>query len=608
MTPPEQQDAFESELSRQVWRTKYQYRPADGTDAERSVCDTWSRVANAVASIEAQPALWRQRFLSALTGFQFIPAGRILAGAGTAHQTTLFNCFVMNFIEDSLTGIFENLKQSALTMQWGGGIGCDFSTLRPHGAPAQTRGTTASGPISFMRVWDTMCATLLSTGARRGAMIATLRCDHPDIEAFINAKREKGALVNFNLSVQVSDQFMAAVAADGEWPLYFPAERGSADAETKCMRWPGQTGEIPCNVWGRVPARRLWHEMIEAAYDTAEPGVLFIDRINRLNNLYYREHITSTNPCGEVPLPPHGACDLGSINLTAFVTQPYSRHARIDLQGVARTARIATRMLDDVIDLSRYPLEEQAHEARSSRRIGLGITGLGDALIMLGLHYDSDAARDVAREALATIRDNAYRTSVELAAEKEPFPYFEREAFLSGHYVAGLPDDIRDAIARDGIRNSHLLAVAPTGTISLLANNVSSGVEPVFAFEGCRRVLNAQGAFETHKTQDRALALWRQMEGGPLPDSFVTATELAPAAHLTMQAALQPLVDNSISKTINVPADMPAADFASIYLRAYELGLKGCTVFRPNEVTGSILLEQEAAGPAHCCTLEREGD
>lgn len=602
-------DPIENTLSQQVWQSKYRYRPRADADAEQSIAETWARVAAAVASVEPdEPERWERAFLEALSGFRFMPAGRILAGAGTSHRATLFNCFVMDFIEDSLEGIFDNLKQSALTMQWGGGIGCDFSTLRPHGAHAAARSTTASGPVSFMRVWDAMCATLLSTGARRGAMMATLRCDHPDIGAFIDAKRQAGALVNFNLSVQVTDEFMAAVAAGDEWPLCFPDEHDDGNAEHKEIRWPGYAREVRCRIWERVPARELWQRIIDAAYDTAEPGVLFVDGINRWNNLYYREHITSTNPCGEVPLPAHGACDLGSINLAAFVRDPFSARARLDLDGIGDIAAVATRFLDNVIDLSKYPLESQAREARSSRRIGLGVTGLADALIMLGRDYDSDAGRDTARLALQRIRDSAYRTSVETARRKGPFPYFDRDAYLAGRYVGTLPAELRDMIAADGIRNSHLLAIAPTGTISLLANDISSGIEPVFSFEGQRRVLNPDGVFETHETTDHAFAIWRRIGRGARPKTFITARELRPEAHLRMQAELQPFVDNSISKTINVPTDMPKQAFESIYRSAHELGLKGCTVFRPNELRGSILLGAEPGGPAHCCTLDREGD
>ena len=599
-------------LSREVWRSKYRSR--EGGVAEESVVATWERVAAAVAAAETTDRrTWHRAFRSALDGFGFLPAGRILAGAGTSHHTTLFNCFVMGFIEDSLEGILDQLKQGALTMQSGGGIGCDFSTLRPHGSEAASRGTTASGPVSFMRVWDAMCATLLSTGSRRGAMMGTLRCDHPDIEAFVDAKIEPGALTNFNLSVQVTNEFMNAVDRAGDWPLCFPSREDEiADGtDLRYIRWPGYGSEVACRVVRRLPAGSLWQRIMNAAYETAEPGVLFIDRINHLNNLYYREHITATNPCGEIPLPAYGACDLGSINLTAFVEQPFSNKARLDHDGLASAATIATRFLDDVIDVSEFPLPPQADQARGSRRIGLGVTGLGDALIMLGLHYDSDAARTSAEAALRTIRDAAYRSSIQLAREKGAFPYFEKDPFLGGRYVAELPDDIRDGIARDGLRNSHLMAIAPTGTISLLANNVSSGIEPVFAFEAERRVLNRSGRFDTHEAVDYAFSLWRQTGSGHkrLPAHFVTAEELSPEAHLRMQATLQPLVDNSISKTINVPECIPREEFASIYSRAFQLGLKGCTVFRPNAVRGAILSRSSGVpGRVHCCTPEREGD
>lgn len=603
---------FDNELSRQVWRSKYQYRTADGA-ADHSIEATWARVARALAAAEpGDQAISETEFRQVLEDFKFLPAGRILAGAGTAHLTTLFNCFVMDFVTDSLEGIFDGLKDAAMTMQWGGGIGCDFSTLRPSGADAMTRGTTASGPVSFMRVWDAMCGTLLSTGARRGAMMGTLRCDHPDIEDFIDAKREQGMLTHFNLSVQVTDAFMQAVAREDDWPLVFPVTEGSdaSPADTRQLRWSGHDRKVPCAVAGHVPAAELWQRLMDAAYDTAEPGVLFVDRINQLNNLYYREHITSTNPCGEIPLPPFGACDLGSINLTAFVQRPFSGQAVLDMDGIAATAKTATRMLDNVIDQSEFPLEQQAAEARGSRRIGLGVTGLGDALIMLGQHYDSDSARALAQEVLRNIRDTAYRTSIELAAQKGSFPYFERDAYLAGEYVGRLPADIRKGIARNGIRNSHLLAIAPTGTISLLANNVSSGIEPVFAFEAERRVLNRAGEFDLYPATDHAFALWRRAQGreSSLPDCFVTAPELSPEAHLQMQAALQPLVDNSISKTINVPETITREAFASIYRRAFDLGLKGCTVFRPNPVRGAVLTRLEQIGGVHCCAPEREGD
>ncbi|MEX2481505.1 MAG: adenosylcobalamin-dependent ribonucleoside-diphosphate reductase [Gammaproteobacteria bacterium] len=603
---------FSDELSHYVWASKYRYRPPGGAGpgAESSIAETWDRVAEALAGVEAGDARkWRKAFRGMLDDFHFLPAGRILAGAGTTRKVTLFNCFVMGFIEDSIDGIFDHLKQSAVTMQWGGGIGVDFSTLRPRGTRAVAHGAIASGPVSFMRIWDAMCATMLSTGSRRGAMMGTLRCDHPDVADFVDAKRERGELTNFNLSVQVTDELMEAVAADEPWPLCFPFEDegGKASgADTKRIRWPGRDQEVACRVLRRVPAKALWQRIMDAAYDTAEPGVLFVDRINRENNLYYREHITSTNPCGEIPLPAYGACDLGSVNLTRFVRRPFSSRAELDVAAIEDAARLATRMLDDVIDLSYYPLPEQAMMASTTRRIGLGVTGLGDALIMLGLHYDSEAARSVAAGVLTAIRDTAYRQSVALAQEKGAFPLFDRKAFLDGRYVATLPAELREDIARHGIRNSHLLAIAPTGTISLLANNVSSGIEPVFSLEGKRRVINENGALETHATVDYAYALWRREQRGALPATFVTADELPPEAHLAMAGALQPLVDNSISKTINVPEGISRAAFADIYRRAYELGLKGCTVFRPNPISGAVLSHSPAR--VHCCTPDREGD
>ena len=378
---------------------------------------------------------WAGRFYALLDDFRFLPGGRILAGAGTGHRVTLFNCFVMGEIADDLEHIFEALKEGALTMQQGGGVGYDFSTLRPAGMVAAATGSIASGPVSFMRIWDAMCATMLSTGARRGAMMATLRCDHPDIETFVDAKRDPALLRHFNLSVLVSDAFMAAVADDGDWPLLFP---GLADART-------------------LKARDLWQRILRAAYDTAEPGVLFVDTINRDNTLADRETLSATNPCGEIPLPPYGACDLGSLNLTAFVTSPFAAGARLDLDALAESARLAVRFLDNVIDVSRYPLPAQEEQARLKRRVGLGITGLADALVLLGLRYDSEAARTLAARAMQTMRDAAYRASIDLAREKGAFPAFARDAFLASGFARRLPADIREAIAAHGLRNSHLI-------------------------------------------------------------------------------------------------------------------------------------------------------
>ena len=596
-------------ISRHIWRTKYRQGPGE---AEADITATWRRVAGALAAVEPRdPEGWQRRFESALSGFGFLPAGRILAGAGTGARVTLFNCFVMGRIEDSMEGIFEGLKEGALTMQQGGGVGYDFSTLRPRGAVTGHTRTIASGPVSFMDIWDAMCGTVLSTGARRGAMMATLRCDHPDIEEFVDAKREPGRLTRFNVSVQATDAFMEAVRSDAEWPLVFPdhaLEAEEGEDERVLRQWPGYPEPVSCRVVRRVRARELWHRIMRATYDTAEPGVLFVDRVNHWNNLGYREHITATNPCGEEPLPPYGSCNLGSINLTAFVREPFSDRARLDLDGIRRLVPTAVRMLDNVTDASRFPLAKQREVERGNRRVGLGITGLGDALIMLGLHYGEEAGRERAREAMACITAAAYRASVALAEEKGAFPDLERERYLESPFIRGLPGDIRDGIARSGIRNSHLTSIAPTGTISLLANNVSGGLEPAFDFRFRRRVLELDGSQTEHNVEDYAHRLWRERFGddAALSKAFVTAPELAPEDHLAMQAALQPHVDSSISKTINIPADFPFERFQDVYRRAHELDLKGCTTFRPTPERGAVL--EEGIEAPHCCSLERETD
>ncbi|WP_250460525.1 adenosylcobalamin-dependent ribonucleoside-diphosphate reductase [Microbulbifer litoralis] len=603
-------DYFDTEISRFIWDTKYRHRDGDAV-RDRSVEDSWRRLARALAGVEARDrGRWALRFYRNLEDFRFLPGGRILAGAGTGHRVTLFNCFVMGDIEDSMDAIFERLKESALTMQQGGGIGCDFSTLRPAASRARHTGTIASGPVSFMRIWDATCATLLSTGSRRGAMMATLRCDHPDIEQFVDAKRDPRELRHFNLSVLVSDAFMAAVDGDREWPLLFPEHQLDGDGETLERHWSGARTPVPCRVLKRVRARELWQRIMRATYDCAEPGVLFVDRINRHNNLYYREQIGATNPCGEIPLPAYGACNLGSVNLARFVRAPLSARADLDWAGIADTAALGVRMLDNVIDLSRYPLPAQRAQAQGSRRVGIGVTGLADALILLGLHYDSEAARALAARVMRTLRDSAYRSSIQLAEEKGAFPFFERDSYLGGPDIRSLPEALRDGIAARGIRNSHLVAIAPTGTISLLANGVSSGIEPVFDFRHSRRVLTENGDYRTFEITDPAYRLWCERGGDPeaLPGIFAAARRLPPLAHLRMEAALQPFVDNAISKTVNVPEDYPFADFESLYRRAFELGLKGCTTFRPNPITEAVLTSGGGESASHCCDIEREGE
>ena len=606
-------DGLTTPIARHIWETKYRWE-GDGETGDRRPADTWRRVARALAAVEPrEQAQWEERFFDSLAQLRFLPGGRILAGAGTHKRVTLFNCFVMGSIEDSMDGIFEALKEGALTMQQGGGVGYDFSTLRPAGSRARSGGTIASGPVSFMRIWDSMCETLISTGNRRGAMMGVLRCDHPDIETFIDAKRDGRELRQFNLSVLVTDDFMQAVREDHDWPLLFPAAQlgeSPSDGELVMRTWSGRREAEPCRVLRTVPARALWERLMRASYDVAEPGVLFIDRINHLNNLWYRERISATNPCGEIPLPPYGACDLGSINLPRFVQRPFTAQASLDHAAIEAEVRLAVRLLDNVIDASHFPLAQQQEQVRGSRRIGLGITGLADTLIMLDIRYDEPAARDSAAAIMRRICHTAYETSCELAQEKGAFPHFEPQAYLQGAFVQGLPAALREQIEKHGLRNSHLTAIAPTGTISLLADNVSSGLEPVFDFHVQRRIRQADGGYRSFAVEDYAHALWRALgnrEGDALPPAFVTARELSPQDHLQMQAAIQPHVDNAIAKTINIPEDFPFDAYQSVFEQAYELGLKGCTTFRPNPVTGAILTSQATeAAAVHCCDIDRE--
>ncbi len=563
---------FSAPIAEQIWDMKYRLKEADGTPIDRTVEDTWRRIARALASVEKDPAYWEEKFYEALEDFKYLPAGRITAGAGTGRSVTLFNCFVMGTIPDSMSGIFDMLKEAALTMQQGGGIGYDFSTIRPKGADVKGVAADASGPLSFMDVWDSMCRTIMSAGSRRGAMMATMRCDHPDIEDFITAKSDAARLRMFNVSVLVTDAFMEAVKADGPWELVFDNK-----------------------VYRTVQARDLWNQIMQSTYDYAEPGVIFIDRINQSNNLAYCETIAATNPCGEQPLPPYGACLLGSVNLARLVRAPFEADAALDLDALKDLVRVAVRMMDNVVDASRFPLEAQALEAQAKRRIGLGVTGLADALLMLGLRYGADDAVAQSEIWMKEIAHAAYWASVELAREKGAFPLFDAEAFLASGNMAQMDQDLREAIAKDGIRNALLTSIAPTGTISLYAGNVSSGIEPVFAYSYTRKVLQRDGSRSEEEVTDYAVKLWREKQGdAELPAFFVNAQTLAPADHVRMQAAAQKWVDSSISKTINVPQDISFEAFKDVYLQAYETGCKGCTTYRPNDVTGSVLSVSEA--------------
>ena len=558
---------FSAPIAESIWDMKYRLKSADGTPVDQTVEDTWRRVARALAATEAEPERWEGPFFDALADFRFLPAGRILSGAGTGREVTLFNCFVMGTIPDSLSGIFDSLREAALTMQQGGGIGCDFSTIRPRGAPVRSVAADASGPLSFMDVWDAMCRTIMSAGSRRGAMMAVLRCDHPDIEAFVDAKRDPARLRMFNLSVLVTDPFMEAVRSDAPWDLVFGGQ-----------------------VFRTVRARDLWDRIMRATHECAEPGVIFIDRINRLNNLGYCETIAATNPCGEQPLPPYGACLLGSINLARLVREPFTERAALDLEALDGLVTTAVRMLDNAIDASRFPLEAQRREAEAKRRIGLGVTGLADALFFTGLRYGSPEAVAATGQWLRQLAHSAYRASAALAREKGAFPLFDAERYPANDMVQRVDEDVRAAIAAHGIRNALLTSIAPTGTISLLAGNVSSGIEPIFAASYTRKVLHKDGTRSEEEVVDHAVRLWREANGdAPLPDHFVTVDGLSPLDHVRMQAAAQEWVDSSISKTINCPEDITFEEFRDVYVTAWDMGCKGCTTYRPNAVTGAVL-------------------
>ena len=563
---------FDTPLAAEIWEKKYRFRSEAGED--RDFAATLQRVADAVAKAEkpANRKIWRARFHEALTDFRFIPAGRILAGAGTARNVTLFNCFVMGTIPDSLPGIFEHLREAAITLQQGGGVGMDFSTIRPSGAIVMGVGAQASGPLSFMDTWDAMCRTIMSAGQRRGAMMGCLRIDHPDIEAFIDAKRDGTRFRNFNLSVLVTDAFMSALDEGGDWTLTFDGQ-------------PYRT----------LPAADLWDRLMRATYDAAEPGVIFLDRVNALNNLADIETISASNPCGEQMLPPYGACLLGSINLARLVSSPFEAEAGIDEASLEELTATAVRFLDNVIDISRYPLEVQGEEARSKRRIGLGVTGLADALIFCGAAYGSDKALALTERWMSTFKRAAYRASARLAAEKGSYPLYDK-AILDRPNLRELDDETRALIAENGLRNGCLTSIAPTGTTSLLADNVSSGVEPVFAFSYSRKVRQADGSSIEEAVTDYALRVWQRLRGDATPpaDVFVSAQTLTPEDHLRMQACAQRFVDSSISKTVNCPADISFDAFKDVYREGYRLGCKGLTTYRPNAITGSVLSVADA--------------
>jgi len=582
---PAQQLLDEQPISVDVLLEKY----AKG--GEQSADDVRRRVARGLAFVEA-PALraeWEKRFFDAMVD-GFIPGGRVNSAAGTEIAATLINCFVqpvgdaITATRDGLPSIYGALAQAAETMRRGGGVGYDFSNIRPKGAFVAGTHSRASGPLSYMRVFDKSCETLESAGSRRGAQMGMMRCDHPDIEDFVHAKRD-GSLTNFNMSVAVSDAFMRAVESDGEVELWHKEKPYEIDGAYQ--RADGTW------VYRKVRARELFDQIMRSTYNHAEPGVVFIDRVNQDNNLSYCETVSATNPCGEQPLPPYGCCCLGSINLTRFVIDPFGEHAAFDFLRFQSVVRVAIRALDNVLDATLWPLPEQQQEAANKRRVGLGFTGLGNALTMLNLRYDSEAARAMASDISRKMRDAAYDASADLALEKGHFPLFDAEPLLAApHCASRLPDELKGKIRQQGLRNSHLLSIAPTGTISLaFAGNASGGIEPTFSWTYIRKKRMPDGSKQEYVVEDYAYRLFRRMGGDTdhLPPAFVHALEMSALDHMRMIAAVQPYIDAAVSKTVNVPEDYPFENFRQLYLAAWKEDLKGITTYRPNNVIGSVL-------------------
>lgn len=579
-------------ISMDVLREKY-LKPGETT-----VQELYQRVARALASVEA-PDLrgkYEALFLANLQAGA-IGAGRIMSAAGTDIQATLINCFVqpvgdcIQGVDDGgFPGIYEALREAAETMRRGGGVGYDFSRIRPKGAQVKATASMASGPCSYMNVFDQSCSTVESAGARRGAQMGVLRIDHPDVLEFITAKRTPGRWNNFNVSVGVSDEFIHAVENNAAWELVHKAQPGAALlAQGARQRADGLW------VYSTVPARELWDTIMKSAYDFAEPGILFLGRINEDNNLHYCEEIAATNPCGEQPLPSYGCCDLGPIILTRFVRHPFGFGgvAAFDFEAFAQAVALQVRALDNVLDVTYWPLPQQRDEAMAKRRIGVGFTGMGNTLAMLCLRYDLPEGRAMAARIAECMRDAAYAASVDLAREKGAFPKFQADPYLlEGTFASRLPDALKAAIREHGIRNSHLLSIAPTGTVSLaFADNASNGIEPPFSWMYKRKKREADGSTTEYAVEDHAWRLYRELGGdvNALPDYFVSALAMSAQDHIAMMEAVQPFVDTAISKTVNIPADYPYDDFKDLYLQAWRARLKGLATYRPNTILGSVL-------------------
>lgn len=659
--------------SMDIWDKKYRLKTRTGEDLDPTIDDTWKRVARALADVEAEPALretWYERFLWALR-LGAIPAGRIIANAGAwEHKpaTSTINCTVSGSIQDSMDDILEKLHEAGLTLKAGSGIGYDFSTLRPRGAYVSGAGAYTSGPLSFMEIYDKMCFTVSSAGGRRGAQMGTFDIGHPDVLDFIRAKRADGCLRQFNLSLLITSGFMEAVKNDEQWPLAFPlgpqeAEQDGidlSDPEQVLWRdWPvdndyitNEEGLVACRIYKTLPARNLWNMVMTSTYDYAEPGFVLIDKVNEMNNNWWCEHIRATNPCGEQPLPPYGACLLGSINLTRFVQDPFTDQARFDMETFREVVSVFTRMLDNVVEINGLPLPEQREEIIRKRRHGMGYLGLGSTITMMGMKYGDEGSLAFTEEVTREMALAGWRAGLELAREKgsapimdEEFqvtpamlrlrPELERDGIQVGDILKGrvlharysrymqrvaqVDPELVEALAEEGCRFTHHSSIAPTGTISLsLANNASNGIEPSFAHHYARNIIRSG-----RKTKEKVdvfsyeLLAYRELvnakampyseePGAQLPEYFITADDITPKSHVDVQAAAQKWIDSSISKTANVPTDYRFEDFKDIYRYAYEQGLKGCTTFRfnPEAFQGVLVKEKDLENTTYRFVLD----
>lgn len=553
-------------LRLKVFEDRYALRDREGNQLEHTPEEMWKRVATAIAAAEVteeKRAFWADEFYRALDGFQFVPAGRILSGAGSGYDLTFYNCFVIPSPDDSRGGIFESVKTMVEIMSRSGGVGVNLSTLRPRGARVKGVNGTASGAVSFGGLYSYATGLIIQGGSRRGALMLMLNDDHPDIEEFVTVKRTMGLVTNANLSVCISDRLMEAVKNDADWDL----------------QWNG-------TVYKTIKARYLWNLICESAWASGEPGLYFMERANKRGNTWYFEKLISTNPCGEQPLGAWSVCNLGAINLAAF-----AKDGRVDYERLGWAVRTAVRFLDNVIEVTGYPFPQNREAQMNIRRTGLSAMGLGDFLIKLKLRYGSPEALALVREVYRFIRDEAYRASVEVSKEKGPFPKFDPEKYLQGHFIRQLPADLQAAIGRYGIRNAVLLTQAPTGTTSLLSG-VSSGIEPVYDFVFIRK--DRIGEHEVHHSLYKD---WLDAHASePVPDYFVNAKQLTPEEHIGMQAAIQEFVDSSISKTVNAPEEHTPAQVATLYEKAYELGCKGVTYFRENSRDISVLYSKDDKG------------